>query len=35
MDFSEEVHIVGEVAMKSPFPAKHINDGMFIEDLVT
>jgi hypothetical protein len=38
MNFSEQFHIEGENmsdGMISLFRAKHINDGMFIEDLVT
>jgi hypothetical protein len=40
MDFPEQSHIKDEAwdviyAMRSPFRAKHINDSMFIEDLVT
>jgi len=36
MNFSEQSHIKGRArdAMRNPFRAKHINDSMFIEDLL-
>ena len=37
IDFSEQHHMEGKArrdATRNPFQAKHINDSMFIEDLV-